>query len=102
MKFPRVKTSTSLAFEIYHQRPYFTRADIKTLFNCSDATVSKIVKIIHEEMEKKGVEVYVINHSYLDKKITFELAGLDINEINKSYKYLASMERHKKSGVIQA
>lgn len=91
-RFPRVRASTKVAHEIYHQNTYLLPADIKELFNCSPSTAGKIKRIVLAEMAKRNERIYSDIPGLIDKDILFELAGLDITKIDKSYKELMRYE----------
>lgn len=89
MRFPNVRADVKTAFEMYHTLPYFTAGDIRKLFNgCSGSTASKIAKLTRDEMTRREIKMYCEHDNYLNKDVLYDLAGLDINSINKSYKML--------------
>lgn len=88
MRFPNVRPDVKTAFEMYHTLPYFTSSDIKRLFGCAGSTAAKIVKITRDEMTRREIKMYCEHDNYLNKDVLYDLAGLDINSINKSYKML--------------
>ena len=75
MRFPNVRPDVKTAFEMYHSLTYFTSSDVKKLFGCAGSTAAKIVKMTRDD-------------NYLNKDVLYDMAGLDINSINKSYKML--------------
>ena len=87
-RFPRVRASTKAAHEIYHNNTYLLPKDIKYLFNCSLSTAGKIKRIVLSEMAERNKRIYSDIPGLIDKDILFELAGLDIAKIDKSYKEL--------------
>ena len=87
-KFPRVRASTKAAHEIYHNNTYLIPRDIKELFNCSSSTAGKIKRIVLEKMAERNERIYSDIPGLIDKDILFELAGLDIAKIDKSYREL--------------
>lgn len=91
-KFPRVRASTKAAHEIYHNNTYLIPQDIKELFNCSSSTAGKIKRIVLEEMAEREERIYSDIPGLVDKDILFELAGLDIAKIDKSYRELMRYE----------
>lgn len=88
MKFPRVSTTNEKAFRMYNEYPYFQRKEVKELFNCSDTTASKIVKITKEEMQNQNIRIYTQNPNKVDKNVLYQMAGLDIAAITKNYNTL--------------
>lgn len=90
MKFPRLHVSTIDAFQMYHGLTYFTSGDIRKLFRCSPCTATKIKKMALYEMDAQGIKIYCEQNGLVDKDVLFEIAGLDIKKINKSYKMLQS------------
>ena len=88
MRFPNVRPDVKTAFEMYHTLPYFTSSDIKRLFRCAGSTASKIAKLTRDEMERREIKMYCEHDNYLNKDVLYDMAGLDINSINKSYKML--------------
>ena len=92
-KFPRVRASTKTAHEIYHRNTYLFPRDIKELFNCSSSTAGKIKRIVLEEMAERNERIYSDIPGLVDKDILFELAGLDIAKIDKSYRELMRYDR---------
>lgn len=92
-KFPRVRASTKAAHEIYHSNTYLFPRDIKELFNCSSSTAGKIKRIVLEEMAERNERIYSDIPGLVDKDILFELAGLDIAKIDKSYRELMRYDR---------
>lgn len=95
-KFPRVRASTKAAHEIYHSNTYLFSRDIKELFNCSSSTAGKIKRIVLEEMAEREERIYSDIPGLVDKDILFELAGLDIAKIDRSYKELMKYEKDNK------
>lgn len=91
-KFPKVRASTKAAHEIYHNNTYLLPGDIKELFNCSSSTAGKIKRIVIEEMAERNERIYSDIPGLVDKDILFELAGLDIAKIDKSYRELMRYE----------
>ena len=91
-RFPRVRASTKAAHEIYHNNTYLLPKDIKDLFNCSPSTAGKIKRIVLSEMAERNKRIYSDIPGLIDKDILFELAGLDIAKIDKSYKELMRYE----------
>lgn len=91
-RFPRVRASTKAAHEIYHNNTYLMTKDIKELFNCSPSTAGKIKRIVLSEMAERNERIYSDIPGLIDKDILFELAGLDIAKIDKSYKELMRYE----------
>ena len=91
-RFPRVSASTKAAHEIYHNNTYLLSRDIKDLFNCSPSTAGRIKRIVLEEMAERNERIYSDIPGLIDKDILFELAGLDIAKIDKSYKELMRYE----------
>lgn len=91
-RFPRVRASTKAAHEIYHNNTYLLSRDIKDLFNCSSSTAGKIKRIVLSEMAERNKRIYSDIPGLIDKDILFELAGLDIAKIDKSYKELMRYE----------
>lgn len=91
-RFPRVRASTKAAHEIYHNNTYLLPKDIKYLFNCSPSTAGKIKRIVLSEMAERNKRIYSDIPGLIDKDILFELAGLDIAKIDKSYKELMRYE----------
>ncbi len=91
-RFPRVRASTKVAHEIYHQNTYLLPGDIKDLFNCSPSTAGKIKRIVLAEMAKRNARIYSDSPGLVDKDILFELAGLDITKIDRSYRELMRYE----------
>lgn len=85
MKFPRVKTTTKLAFELYHTLPYFLSTDIKKMFKCSDATASRIKHLCLDEMQKRDIKMYCEKGELINKDVLMDLAGLNIKQIDKDY-----------------
>ena len=92
IRFPRVRASTKAAHEIYHNNTYLLSRDIKELFSCSPSTAGKIKRIVLEEMAERNERIYSDIPGLVDKDILFELAGLDIAKIDKSYKELMRYE----------
>lgn len=91
MKFPKVKTDTVKAFEMYHSLPYFTGGDICELFECCPSTAIKIKKMVNQEMIKQNIKLYCEHSEYVDKDVLYKMAGLDIEKINKSYKKIKEL-----------
>ena len=91
-RFPRVRASTKAAHEIYHNNTYLLSKDIKDLFDCSPSTEGKIKRIVLSEMAERNKRIYSDIPGLIDKDILFELAGLDIAKIDKSYKELMRYE----------
>jgi hypothetical protein len=91
-RFPRVRASTKAAHEIYHNNTYLMTKDVKDLFNCSPSTAGKIKRIVLAEMAERNERIYSDIPGLVDKDILFELAGLDIAKIDKSYKELMRYE----------
>ena len=91
-RFPRVRASTKAAHEIYHNNTYLMTKDVKDLFNCSPSTAGKIKRIVLSEMAERNERIYSDLPGLIDKDILFELAGLDISKIDKSYKELMRYE----------
>ena len=91
-RFPRVRASTKAAHEIYHNNTYLLSRDIKDLFNCSSSTAGKIKRVVLEVMAERNERIYSDIPGLIDKDILFELAGLDITKIDKSYKELMRYE----------
>lgn len=91
-RFPRVRASTKAAHEIYHNNTYLMTKDVKDLFNCSPSTAGKIKRIVLSEMAERNERIYSDMPGLIDKDILFELAGLDIAKIDKSYKELMRYE----------
>lgn len=92
IRFPRVRASTKAAHEIYHNNTYLMSKDIKELFDCSPSTAGKIKRIVLFEMAERNERIYSDIPGLIDKDILFELAGLDIAKIDKSYKELMRYE----------
>lgn len=90
IKFPRVSTTTEKAFLLYHNNPYFTGHTITDLFGCAKSTTGKIKRIVRLEMAERGIKLYCEQTDLLDRDVLYELAGLDISKINRSYKMLKS------------
>lgn len=93
MNFPRVRATTKAAHEIYHNNTYLLPRDIQELFGCAPSTASKIKRIVQAEMAKREVKLYSENCGLVDRDILFELAGLDINKIDRSYRELMKYEK---------
>ena len=91
-RFPRVRASTKAAHEIYHNNTYLMTKDVKELFDCSPSTAGKIKRIVLSEMAERNKRIYSDIPGLIDKDILFELAGLDIAKIDKSYKELMRYE----------
>ena len=66
--------------------------DIKELFDCSPSTAGKIKRVVLEVMSERNERIYSDIPGLIDKDILFELAGLDIAKIDKSYKELMRYE----------
>ena len=92
IRFPRVRASTKAAHEIYHNNTYLMTKDIKELFNCSPSTAGKIKRVVLGVMSERNERIYSDIPGLIDKDILFELAGLDIAKIDKSYKELMRYE----------
>ena len=91
-RFPRVRASTRTAHDIYHNNTYLLSRDIKVLFNCSPSTAGKIKRVVLEVMAERNERIYSDIPGLIDKDILFELAGLDITKIDKSYRELMRYE----------
>nr|DAV68067.1 MAG TPA: hypothetical protein [Caudoviricetes sp.] len=91
-RFPRVRASTRVAHDIYHNNTYLLSRDIKDLFNCSPSTAGKIKRVVLEVMAERNERIYSDIPGLIDKDILFELAGLDITKIDKSYRELMRYE----------
>lgn len=91
-RFPRVRALTKAAHEIYHNNTYLMTKDIKELFDCSPSTAGKIKRVVLEVMSERNERIYSDIPGLIDKDILFELAGLDIAKIDKSYKELMRYE----------
>lgn len=91
-RFPRVRASTKAAHEVYHNNTYLLSRDIKNIFNCSPSTAGKIKRIVLAEMAKRNERIYSDIPGLVDKDILFELAGLDITKIDRSYRELMRYE----------
>lgn len=84
-RLPKVKpVLISTAYEMYHNYSSFSHKLLMQLFDCSDNTACRIKKAVKEEMAQRGVKVYDRNN--VCKKITFELYGLDIKQIDRDYR----------------
>lgn len=92
IRFPRVRASTKAAHEIYHNNTYLMTKDIKELFDCSPSTAGKIKRVVLEVMSERNERIYSDIPGLIDKDVLFELAGLDIAKIDKSYKELMRYE----------
>lgn len=91
MKFPRgVRADTITAFEMYHSLTYFTTGDIKKLFNCSPSSATKIKKMALDRMAEEDVKVYCEDRGVVDKDVLYDIAGIDVAKMNRSYKMLKS------------
>lgn len=94
MKFPRINPPTTRqAFETYHSKPYLTRKDLISLFGVGQTTATKMKSIIRDEMDKQGVKLHCEHNELLDRDIVYELAGLDMEQITRSYKILMRTEK---------
>lgn len=91
--FPRVRTSTEKAFQLYHTLPYFMTKDIKELFGCSYSTAGKIKRVCGEEMEKRGIRCYCEKNEFINKDVLFDLAGINISQLNKDYAQLMKFRK---------
>lgn len=91
-RFPRVRASTRAAHDIYHNNTYLLSRDIKDLFNCSLSTAGKIKRVVLEVMAERNERIYSDIPGLIDKDILFELAGLDITKIDRSYRELMRYE----------
>lgn len=91
-RFPRVRASIRAAHDIYHNNTYLLSRDIKDLFNCSPSTAGKIKRIVLSEMAERNERIYSDIPGLVDKDILFELAGLDITKIDRSYRELMRYE----------
>ena len=91
-RFPRVKASTKAAHEVYHNNTYLITRDIRELFDCAPSTAGKIKRIVLAEMAKRNERIYSDIPGLIDKDILFELAGLDIAKIDRSYRELMRYE----------
>lgn len=91
-RFPRVKASTKAAHEVYHNNTYLITRDIRELFDCAPSTAGKIKRIVLAEMAKRNERIYSDIPGLVDKDILFEMAGLDIAKIDKSYRELMRYE----------
>lgn len=91
-RFPRVRASTRAAHDIYHNNTYLMTKDIKKLFDCASSTAGKIKRVVLEEMAERNERIYSDIPGLIDKDILFELAGLDITKIDKSYRELMRYE----------
>lgn len=93
-RIPRLKPpDTVTAYEIYHGYSSLDNALIKRLFGCAPSTVLNLKKAVQAEMSARGVKLY--NPHNICKKITYELTGLDIEQIDRDYR---AMQRVKKEG----
>lgn len=93
-RFPRVRASTKTAHEIYHNNTYLMTKDIKELFDCASSTAGRIKRIVLVEMAERNERIYSDIPGLIDKDILFELAGLDITKIDKSYRELMRYEKN--------
>lgn len=93
MNFPRVRATTKAAHDTYHNNTYLLSKDIQKLFGCSSSTALKIKRIVKAEMAKRNIKLYSENYGLVDRDILFEMAGLDINKIDKSYRELMKYEK---------
>ena len=91
-RFPRVRASTKAAHEIYHNNTYLMTKDIQKLFDCAPSTAGKIKRIVLEEMAERNERIYSDIPGLIDKDILFELAGLNITKIDRSYRELMRYE----------
>jgi len=66
--------------------------DIKELFDCASSTAGKIKRVVLEEMAERNQRIYSDIPGLIDKDILFELAGLDITKIDRSYRELMRYE----------
>lgn len=90
IRFPHVKTTTEKAFIIYHQNPFLDTKLVMELFSCSRATALRICKIAKTVMDEREIK-YHCETLLIDKDILYEIAGLNINQINKSYKIMKNL-----------
>lgn len=88
MGFPNVKAKTKDAYELYHENTFFDTGLIKELFSCSSSTACKISTIVRQEMKARGIKIYDESQRLIDRDVLYEVAGLDISKIGKSYKAL--------------
>ncbi len=102
MKFPRnIRADTVTAFEMYHSLTDFNLSDIAKLFHCGKSSAAKIKKITLAAMEEKGVKLYTEDRGVVDKDVLYEVAGIDIAKMNRSYKMLKSVGKNGGVGGMQ-
>lgn len=85
MRAPEVET----AIELYYAKTEIGSQDIKRLFDVSDGKASALKKQAREAMREKGV--ITIFPTNVNTKAAYEAWGLDIAELERKYRKLASL-----------
>lgn len=78
------------ALRVYYGNGYINNKDIKTIFDVkSDASVSKLKKMVRAEEIKRGQPVVIPKH--ISVKIAFEVWGIDIKELESNRRKLIAL-----------
>ncbi|MCL2213200.1 MAG: hypothetical protein FWB93_05170 [Oscillospiraceae bacterium] len=82
---------------MYYEHPEIGNSEIEKLFGKrSSNTMSKLKKLVKDEMNSRGVASY--NANAVNTKIAYEVWGLDITDLAERYRKLEELRNGRLTG----